>query len=156
MKINLANLPLRNGVGMMVFNSDKKIFVGKRIDNQKAWQMPQGGVDKNESLKSAAFRELYEETGIKSVKIVAESKQKYSYLLPKNLLGKIWKGKFKGQEQKWFLMKFLGDDNEININMKDPEFSEWQWVNPDDLKKLIVSFKKNLYRDIISEFKNFI
>ena len=156
MKINLANLPLRNGVGMMVFNSDKKIFVGKRIDNQKAWQMPQGGVDKNESLKSAAFRELYEETGIKSVKIVADSKQKYSYLLPKNLLGKIWRGKFKGQEQKWYLMEFFGQDNEINLHQKHPEFCDWRWVKINDLDKLIVSFKKNLYRDIISEFKNFI
>ena len=132
------------------------MFVGKRIDNQEAWQMPQGGVDNNEDIKSAALRELYEETGITSVKIIAESKYKYSYLLPENLLGKIWKGKFKGQEQKWFLMKFLGDDNEININMKDPEFSEWQWVNPDDLKKLIVSFKKNLYINVIEEFKKFI
>ena len=137
------NLPLRNGVGIMVINKEKKVFVGKRIDN-------------NEDIKSAALRELYEETGITSVKIIAESKYKYSYLLPENLLGKIWKGKFKGQEQKWFLMKFLGDDNEININMKDPEFSEWQWVNPDDLKKLIVSFKKNLYIKVIEEFKKFI
>ena len=150
------NLPLRNGVGIMVINKEKKVFVGKRIDNQEEWQMPQGGVDNNEDIKSAALRELYEETGITSVKIIAESKYKYSYLLPENLLGKIWKGKFKGQEQKWFLMKFLGDDNEININMKNPEFSEWQWVNPEDLKKLIVSFKKNLYIKVIEEFKKFI
>ena len=149
------DLPLRNGVGIMVINKEK-VFVGKRIDNQEAWQMPQGGVDNNEDIKSAALRELYEETGITSVKIIAVSKYKYSYLLPENLLGKIWKGKFKGQEQKWFLMKFLGNDNEININMKDPEFSEWRWVNPDDLKKLIVSFKKNLYMKVIEEFKKFI
>ena len=156
MRQNFMDLPLRNGVGIMVINKEKKVFVGKRIDNQEAWQMPQGGVDNNEDIKSAALRELYEETGITSVKILAESKHKYSYLLPENLLGKIWKGKFKGQEQKWFLMKFLGDDKEININMKNPEFSEWQWVNIDDLKKLIVSFKKNLYIKVIQEFKKFI
>ena len=153
---NSKNLPYRKGVGMMVFNDDKKIFVGKRIDNQKAWQMPQGGVDENEGCLSAAKRELYEETGIQSIRIIEKSKEKYIYDLPKYLLGKIWKGKYKGQRQRWFLIKFLGPDSEINLNQKCPEFNEWKWVGIDELSKLIVPFKKKLYLSVIKEFQSFI
>ena len=154
--IHSKNLPYRKGVGMMVFNDDKKIFVGKRIDNQKAWQMPQGGVDENEGCLSAAKRELYEETGIQSIRIIEKSKEKYIYDLPKYLLGKIWKGKYKGQRQRWFLIKFLGPDSEINLNQKCPEFNEWKWVDIDELPKIIVPFKKKLYLSLIKEFYDFI
>ena len=150
---NLKDLPYRNGVGIMIFNDQKKIFVGKRIDNQEAWQMPQGGVDKDEDFETAAKRELYEETGIQSVRIVQISKQEFIYDLPNHLLGKIWKGKYKGQKQKWFLMKFLGPDSEINISQKHPEFNEWKWVDLDELPRLIVPFKKKLYESIIKEFR---
>ena len=153
---NSKNLPYRKGVGMMVFNDDKKIFVGKRIDNQKAWQMPQGGVDENEDCFSAARRELYEETGIQSIRVIEKSKEKYTYDLPEYLLGKIWKGKYKGQKQRWFLIKFLGPDSEINLNQKCPEFNEWKWVDIDELPKIIVPFKKKLYLSIIKEFYDFI
>ena len=154
--INSKNLPYRKGVGMMVFNDDKKIFVGKRIDNQKAWQMPQGGVDENEDCLSAARRELYEETGIQSIRGIEKSKEKYTYDLPEYLLGKIWKGKYKGQRQRWFLIKFLGPDSEINLNQKCPEFNEWKWVDIDELPKIIVPFKKKLYLSLIKEFYDFI
>ena len=133
-------LPYRKGVGMMVLNDKKKIFIGKRIDNQKAWQMPQGGVDNNEDYETAAKRELYEETGIQSIRIIKKSKEMYTYDLPKSLLGKIWKGKYMGQKQKWFLIKFLGPDSEINLNQKYPEFNQWKWVDIDELPKLIVPF----------------
>ena len=149
-------LPYRKGVGMMVFNDKKKIFVGKRIDNQTAWQMPQGGVDNNEDYEIAAKRELYEETGIQSVRIIQESKAVYTYDLPEYLLGKIWRGKYMGQKQKWFLMKFLGPDSEINLNQKYPEFNQWKWVDIDQLPKLIVPFKKKLYLSVIEEFSSFI
>mgnify|MGYP001223128140 CR=1 FL=1 len=149
-------LPYRKGVGMMVLNDKKKIFIGKRIDNQKAWQMPQGGVDNNEDYETAAKRELYEETGIQSIRIIKKSKEMYTYDLPKSLLGKIWKGKYMGQKQKWFLIKFLGPDSEINLNQKYPEFNQWKWVDIDQLPKLIVPFKKKLYLSVIEEFSSFI
>ena len=140
----------------MVFNDNKKIFVGKRIDNQKAWQMPQGGVDQNEDYETAARRELYEETGIQSIRIVQKSKGEYTYDLPEYLLGKIWKGKYRGQKQNWFLIKFLGPDSEINLNQKFPEFNEWKWVDIKELPNMIVPFKKKLYLSIIQEFNEFI
>ena len=149
-------LPYRKGVGMMVFNDKKKIFVGKRIDNQKAWQMPQGGIDDNEDCETAARRELYEETGIQSIRIIQRSKQEYTYDLPEHLLGKIWKGKYMGQKQNWFLIKFLGPDSEINLNQKYPEFNEWKWVDINELPRLIVPFKKKLYLSVIKDFSKFI
>lgn len=140
----------------MVFNNKKKIFVGKRIDNQKAWQMPQGGIDDNENCETAARRELYEETGIQSIRIIQKSKQEYTYDLPEHLLGKLWKGKYMGQKQNWFLIKFLGPDSEINLNQKYPEFNEWKWVDINELPRLIVPFKKKLYLSVIKDFSKFI
>ena len=140
----------------MIFNDKKKIFVGKRIDNQEAWQMPQGGIHKDEDIESAAKRELFEETGIQSIRIIKRSEKIYTYDLPQHLLGKIWKGKYKGQKQTWFLIKFLGPDSEININQKHPEFNEWMWVDIQKLPELIVSFKKDLYLSVGKECSNFI
>jgi len=150
------NLPYRQGVGVMLFNTSKQIFVGKRIDNKSAWQMPQGGVDRNEKAVDAARRELQEETGIISIKIIKQSDKTYTYDLPDNLIGKIWKGKFKGQTQTWFLAEFTGKDSEIKLDQKNPEFKKWKWVDLKELPNLIVPFKKKLYQDLIDEFKAFI
>jgi len=146
-------LPYRKGVGIMLINSNNKIFVGRRIDNTKAWQMPQGGVDDSENLETAAKRELKEETGIFSIKILKQSKKEFVYDLPEELIGKIWNGKFKGQIQTWFLIQFTGKDNEINLKQKRAEFYEWKWTNIKDLPKIIVPFKKKLYQDVIKEFE---
>ena len=128
MKDNLE-LPLRTGVGIILLNQENKVFVGKRIDNPKDfWQMPQGGVDKNENFLQAAKRELEEETGVKSIKVIKELEGWLQYNLPEHLLGKVWKGKYRGQRQKWFIMKFLGKNNEVNINTKNPEFLDWKWL----------------------------
>ena len=150
-------LPLRIGVGAVVLNNENKIFVGKRKDNPfDNWQMPQGGVDKNENFLTAMKRELEEETSIKNIKILKELDGWFEYELPKNLLGIIWKGKFRGQKQKWFIVKFNGNENEINLKTKIPEFIEWKWIAIDDLLKVIVDFKKNMYEKILVELKNFI
>ena len=150
-------LPLRKGVGIVVLNSNNKVFVGKRRDNPfDKWQMPQGGVDPNESLLDAMKRELIEETSIKNIKILKELDQWLEYELPENLVGKIWKGKYRGQKQKWFVIKFLGHDSEININTKNPEFIDWQWVDIESLPDLIVLFKKHVYEQITMELKKFI
>jgi putative (di)nucleoside polyphosphate hydrolase len=150
-------LPLRTGVGIAVLNSKNKVFVGKRKDNPfDKWQMPQGGVDTDESLINAMRRELIEETSIKNIKILKEFDQWLEYELPENLIGKIWKGKYRGQKQKWFIVKFLGDDDEININTKNPEFIDWQWVDIESLPDLIVLFKKHVYEQITMELKKFI
>ena len=149
-------LPLRIGVGIVVLNSEKKVFVGKRRDNPfDKWQMPQGGVDPNEPLVEAMKRELIEETSIKNIKILKEFDQWLEYELPENLIGKIWKGKYRGQKQKWFVVKFLGDDSEVNINTKYPEFIEWKWVDMDLLPDLIVHFKKHVYKNILLELKKY-
>ena len=151
------NLPLRTGVGIVVLNSENKVFVGKRKDNPfDKWQMPQGGVDSNEPLIEAMRRELIEETSIKNIKVLKEFNQWLEYELPENLVGKIWRGKYRGQKQKWFVVKFLGNDNEININTKHPEFIEWQWVNIEQLPNIIVFFKKHVYQEITTELKKII
>ena len=145
---------MRTGVGVIVLNDKNKVFVGKRKDNPgDKWQMPQGGVDQNEDLLSAMKRELAEETSIVSIKIIKELKEWLQYDLPKELLGKIWGGKYRGQKQKWFFVKFLGSDDEININTKNAEFIEWKWVEMERLPDLIVPFKKKIYEKILSELK---
>ena len=157
MEDKFKNLPLRDGVGIIVLNKDNKVFVAKRIDNPKNfWQMPQGGVDKGENFLSAAYRELEEETSIKSVKLIKEIDKITTYLLPKNLLGVIWKGKYKGQKQKWFLMRFLGSDNEININTNKPEFLEWKWIDLDMITEVVVDFKFEVYKTLQKEVKSII
>ena len=154
---NKNKLPLRIGVGIILLNDKNNIFVGKRIDNPKDfWQMPQGGVDKNENLFEAAKRELEEETSIKSIKLIKELDEWFEYELPKNLLGKIWKGKYRGQKQKWFIMKFSGKIEEINIKTKNPEFIDWKWVKILDLPKVAVNFKINIYKKLTDKLLNFI
>ena len=155
MEEKFKNLPLRNGVGIIVLNKENKVFVAKRIDNPKNfWQMPQGGVDHGEDFLTAAYRELKEETSIKDVKLIQEIEGTITYELPKNLLGIIWKGKYRGQKLKWFVMRFLGDDGEINIKTKKPEFCEWKWTNIYFIVDEIVPFKRAVYSKILEEFKD--
>ena len=155
--MNMQRLPMRNGVGVIVLNNENKVFVGKRKDNPvDRWQMPQGGVDIGESYLSAMKRELYEETSIKSIEILKEINGFFEYELPKNLVGIIWKGKFRGQKQKWFITRFIGNENEINLKTKNPEFIEWKWIVPDELPKTIVDFKKKMYAELLETLKDFI
>jgi putative (di)nucleoside polyphosphate hydrolase len=150
-------LPLRIGVGAIVLNNENKIFVGKRKDNPfDNWQMPQGGVDKNEDYQRALKRELYEETSIKNIEILKEFDEWLEYELPKDLLGVIWRGKFRGQKQKWFITRFKGNEDEININTEHPEFIDWKWIEMDKLPDVIVSFKKKVYEKVLLEVKKFI
>ena len=153
----LQKLPMRNGVGVIVLNKQNKVFVGKRKDNPiNKWQMPQGGLDNDENYLSAMRRELREETSIKSIEILEEIKGFFEYELPKNLLGIIWKGKYRGQRQKWFIIRFIGDDKEINLQTENPEFIEWKWVYPEELPDLIVDFKKDMYKKLLGKIKKFI
>ncbi len=150
-------LPLRIGVGVIVLNNENKIFVGKRKDNPvNKWQMPQGGVNDNENFLNAMKRELNEETSIKSIKILKELDEWFEYELPKNLLGIVWKGKFRGQKQKWFIVRFTGKEDEISLKTKHPEFIEWKWIEMNELPKVIVNFKKNVYEKLLIELKKFI
>jgi putative (di)nucleoside polyphosphate hydrolase len=150
-------LPMRNGVGVIIFNRENKVFVAKRKDNPiDKWQMPQGGVDEGENYLSAMKRELFEETSITSIEILKEIEGFFEYELPKNLLGVIWKGRYRGQKQKWFITKFIGDENEINLNTKNPEFIEWKWILPEKLPDVIVDFKKDLYLKLLQNIKKFI
>ena len=151
------DLPLRSGVGIVVLNKENKVFVAKRIDNQKNfWQMPQGGVNKGEDYLDAAYRELEEETSINNVELIKELDGLISYELPKNLLGIIWKGKYRGQEQKWFVMRFLGQDNQINIKTAQPEFSEWKWIELEKITDLVVDFKMHVYKNIQEQVRKII
>ena len=148
------NLPLRSGVGIIVLNKNNKIFVAKRIDNPKNfWQMPQGGVNEGEGFLAAAYRELEEETSIKNVELIKELDGTITYELPNHLLGIIWKGKYRGQKQKWFLMRFLGNDKDINLKTKNPEFLEWKWINLDMITEVVVNFKLHVYKELKEKIK---
>jgi len=150
--MNNQLLPMRSGVGIIVLNKKNPVFVGKRKDNPSdRWQMPQGGIDVGENYIDAMKRELIEETSIRNIKIIKQIEQTYQYQLPDNLIGIIWKGKFRGQKQKWFITRFLGNDNEININTKYPEFIDWKWIDPKMLPNVIVNFKKDLYLNLLKE-----
>tara|TARA_B100000029_G_scaffold446471_1_gene467635 strand:- start:386 stop:859 length:474 start_codon:yes stop_codon:yes gene_type:complete len=152
-----SNLPLRKGVGVVLLNKNNQVFVAKRIDNPNDfWQMPQGGIDLGENPLDAAFRELKEETSIKNATLVQEIQNEITYNLPENLLGKIWKGKFKGQTQKWYILKFLGDDHEIDLKTNHPEFLEWKWVNIENITDKVVDFKLHVYKKIKDELKKLV
>ena len=157
MQDKFKHLPLRNGVGIVLLNKNNKVFVAKRIDNPKNfWQMPQGGVDEGENFLKAAYRELEEETSIKNVELIKEFDDLLTYELPDRLLGIIWKGRYKGQKQKWFLMKYLGDDKEININTKKPEFLEWKWIDLEMITEVVVDFKFHVYKELKEKIKKII
>ena len=154
MKEKYQKLPLRSGVGIVLLNKENKIFVAKRIDNPKNfWQLPQGGVGKDEDFYTAALRELKEETSIVSVKPIKEIEENLTYILPDHLIGIIWKGKYKGQKQKWFIMKFIGDELEVNIKTKRPEFLDWKWIDLENLTEIVVHFKLEVYKKLKSEIK---
>ena len=155
--MNKKILPLRVGVGAVLLNKNNQVFVGKRRDNPvNKWQMPQGGVDNNEKLVDALKRELYEETSVKSYEIIHELDRWLTYELPENLLGKIWRGKYRGQKQRWFILRFSGEENEINVNTKKPEFLEWKWVEIESLPNIIVDFKKKVYEELLVEIRKII
>ena len=161
MSDDFAGLPYRPCVGVMLVNAQGRVFVGKRIDNHgfDAWQMPQGGIDEGEETHPAALRELQEETGIPAdlVTIIAESREEHFYDLPPELLGKLWKGRYRGQRQRWLLLRFNGEDAQVNLEAHEhPEFLAWKWVEPEVLPDLIVPFKKRVYRQVVDEFRTLI
>jgi putative (di)nucleoside polyphosphate hydrolase len=150
----IASLPYRPCVGVMLVNADGRVFVGQRIDrDQPAWQMPQGGIDPGEDHRDAGLRELVEETGVTAdlVRIEGETAGWIPYDLPPELLGKVWKGRYRGQEQKWILMRFLGRDDQVRIDTDHPEFSTWCWLDPEDLVDSIVPFKREVYTRVLAE-----
>lgn len=150
-----STLPYRPCAGIMMLNHDNQVFVARRIDTKvEAWQMPQGGIDPGEDPTEAALRELKEEIGTNHVDILAESSGWLTYDLPEHLIGILWKGRYRGQKQKWFAVRYLGDDSEINIETETPEFLEWKWADPQTLPELIVPFKQKLYQQLLIEFKD--
>ena len=150
-------LPMRDGVGAIILNNENKVFVGKRKDNPfNNWQMPQGGVDHGESYLAAMKREIFEETSIKNLEVLKEIDGFFEYELPKNLVGIIWKGKYRGQKQKWFISRFIGSENEINLKTSNPEFIEWKWIFPNEHPEVIVDFKKDMYTDLLNKLRKFI
>ena len=156
-KDKFKNFPLRNGVGIIVLNEENKVFVARRIDNPKNfWQMPQGGVNEGENYFNAALRELEEETGIKEIELISEIDEMMTYELPEHLLGIIWKGKYKGQKQKWFLMRYLGNDDDINIKTNNPEFLDWKWIDLDMITEVVVDFKLHIYKELKEKIKKII
>ena len=152
---DIASLPYRPCAGVMLLNRDGRVFVGQRLDSVvEAWQMPQGGIDPGEDALEAAWRELWEETGVerRHAELVAEAPEELYYDLPEDLAGRLWKGKWRGQRQRWFLFRFLGEDSDVNIQTAEPEFRAWRWADPADLPDLIVPFKRQLYRDVLNAF----
>lgn len=150
-------LPFRQGVGMVIFNKNKHIFVAKRLESKfEAWQMPQGGILVGETPSKAVLREMREEIGCNKANIIAETKKWYSYHIPHFLINKLWEGQYKGQKQKWFLVEFIGEDQEINIHTDTPEFCEWKWVPIPEMLDIVVPFKKPLYLAVLKEFEHLI
>lgn len=147
-------LPYRQGVGLVLFNPAGLVFVGRRIDSGEAWQFPQGGIDDGETPRQAALRELGEEIGTDKADIIAETPDWLSYDLPANLVGKVWGGKYRGQRQKWFALKFLGQDDDIDLDGPHPEFDAWRWVRLADTPDLIVPFKRGIYHDVVAAFRH--
>jgi putative (di)nucleoside polyphosphate hydrolase len=161
MTVDLAALPYRPCVGIMLVNAEGKVFVGQRIDAKEGdrWQMPQGGIDDGENLHAAAFRELAEETGVDEclARIIAQTREELLYDLPDELLGKLWGGRYRGQRQHWVLMRFTGEDADVRLDAHDPpEFFEWRWSDPESLPEMIVPFKRRVYRAVLDEFRPFI
>lgn len=156
---DIASLPYRPCAGVMLLNRDGKVFVGQRLDSTlEAWQMPQGGIDKGEAALDAAIRELWEETGVRAelAELIAEAPAELQYDLPDDLIGKVWKGRWRGQRQRWFLFRFLGEDGDINIETAEPEFRAWRWADTDTLVDLIVPFKRVLYQQVLDAFSGHI
>lgn len=154
-KIDVSELPFRQGVGMMIIDKNNRVFVGKRVDSKtNGWQMPQGGIDLGETPSSAALREMEEEIGSGKGEIIAESKKWYSYRVPTFLIPRLWNGKYCGQRQKWFLIRFTGEDSDINIATENQEFDQWKWLDFDQLLIDIIPFKFKLYEQVVDEFKS--